>query len=281
MILLKVNFWTRVLDCTVIVLINISVIVMGIWLSIIPIAKNKNYYVNRYEENEVAIRIIERTYPGVDIDDAIDKIAQVNIDYFFGNLEEYQVEINGIKLFNEYEVRHMKDVKDLFVVGQTLAVIFLMILIACFFYVCRYFRRLRKVVVNTTLCFYGAIIILLILFVIWSYNTYMTDEYKEYNTFFTYAFINFHKIIFFYDHDKYLLATSQGEYEGVLWTMTRFMNSEFFMEIGITIAIVVVLFILLWIGIIITYYCLYPKICKKVDEVHERAKEFSQVEHTT
>ena len=109
----------------------------------------------------------------------------------------------------------------------------------------------------------------------------MTDEYKEYNTFFTYAFINFHKIIFFYDHDKYLLATSQGEYEGVLWTMTRFMNSEFFMEIGITIAIVVVLFILLWIGIIITYYCLYPKICKKVDEVHERAKEFSQVEHTT
>ena len=100
---MKVNFWTRVLDCTVIVLINISVIVMGIWLSIIPIAKNKNYYVNRYEENEVAIKIIERTYPGVDKDFAIDKIAQVNIDYFFGNLEEYQVEINGIKLFNEYE----------------------------------------------------------------------------------------------------------------------------------------------------------------------------------
>lgn len=278
---MKVSFWTRVVDCLVIVLINICVIVMGIWLSAIPIAKSKTYYIDRYKENPVAIKIINQKFPGVDVDEAIDKIAGVNIDYFFGNLEEYQVEINGVKLFNEYEVRHMKDVKDLFIVGQILACIFLFILIACVFYACRYFRRLRKVVVNTTLCFYGVVIILLGLFVLWGYNTYMTDEYKEYNTLFTYLFINFHKIIFFYDYDKFLLATSQEQYSGVLWTMTRFMNSDFFMEIGIRIAITVGVFVLLWVGIIITYYIMYPKICRKIDEIHERAKEFNQTEHSS
>ena len=277
---MKVSKWTKVLDVVVVVLMNISIIVMGLWLSIIPIAKDKDYYVERYKENLTAKHIIETTYPGVDVDEAIDIIAEVNVDYFFGNKEEYQVEINGIKLFNEHEVRHMKDVKDLFIVGQILCVFFLMILIACAFYLCRYFRRLKKTVIFGTVGFYVGILVLLIIFIIWSNHTYMNDEYKEYNTFFTYAFINFHKIIFFYDYDKYLLATSQGPYEGALWTMTRFMNSDFFMEIGIRIAVTVGIFILIWIGIIITYSALYKKICKKVDEVHEQAKEFSITEHT-
>ena len=277
---MKISKWTKILDVIVVVLMNISVIVMGLWLSIIPIAKDKNYYINRYKENETAIKIIKNTYPIVDVDEAIDIIAEVNVDYFFGNKEEYQVEINGIKLFNENEVRHMKDVKDLFIVGQILCILFLIILIGCAFYLCRYFRRIRKTLIIGTMGFYVGVLLLVLLFVIWSYNTYMNDPAKDYNSFFVFAFINFHKIIFFYDYDKFLLATSQGPYYGALWTMTRFMNSEFFFEIGIRIAVTVGIFILIWVGIIIAYSLLYNKICKKVDEVHERAKEFSISEHT-
>ena len=88
---MKVSKWTKVLDVVVVVLMNISIIVMGLWLSIIPIAKDKDYYVERYKENLTAKHIIETTYPGVDVDEAIDIIAEVNVEYFFGNKEEYKV----------------------------------------------------------------------------------------------------------------------------------------------------------------------------------------------
>lgn len=269
------KFWSNFLDVVVIIFVNIAVIVMGIWLSVIPIAKNKNYYVKRFSQNEVAINIIEERFPGADVDEVIDKVASINIDYFFGDATEYQVEINGVKLFNEYEVRHMEDVMDLFVVGQSLAVIILMLLIASIFYLGIRFKNIRYKLVITTIGFYIGVLLLILLFILWSYNTYQNDEFKDYNNFFIYAFINFHKIIFFYDYDKYLLATSQGPYNGVLWTMTRFLNSEFFMGVGITIAIAILISIILWISVIVVIYKLHPKIVKKLEENDERNKEFT------
>lgn len=263
------------LDILVITITNICIIVFGIWISAIPVTKSKSFYLNQFEKNTYAEKRIERWYPGVDGKEVMDNVADITIEYYFGNAEEYQLIVDGEEFFNEYEVRHMKDVKDLYVGGQIIAVICFMGLIACFFYLAKHFRRIKRRIVFTTLGFYSVVIILIGLFVLYSYLQY---DKGMFSSFFQSLFINFHHIIF-PNEDKFLLATSQGPYEGVLYTLTSILNLDFFMNAGIIIGVVTGIVILIWFIIIFIFTKLHNRIAKKVDIMHERASIFEQRMH--
>lgn len=265
----------KILDALVIIFTNFFIIVFGIWVSAIPITKSKSFYMNHFSENEQAKAYVNYYYE-IDPMELMEQIADITIDYYFGNASEYQVMVEGEALFNEYEVRHMKDVKDLYIIGQIIAVISFFLLIACIFYLGRHFRRIRKKLIIYTAVFYGILVILVGAFMIWSYNTMMDYVQKGYTRdYFTYVFINFHHLIF-PNQDKFLLATSQGKYSNALYTLTTFLDSQLFMDAGIIIGVVTISLVLIWLAIIILFYVMHPKICKKVDEIHERARN-SQV----
>ena len=229
-----------------------------------------------FNENENAKYVLE-CYYHEDPMTIMEKTADITINYYFGNEKEYQIVVDGVPFFNEYEVRHMADVKELYIKGQIIAVISFFTLLACLFYMARWFRRLRKKVLIYTGCFYGLLFILVGAFLLWGYIDYKNDKYG--NGYFVNLFINFHHLIF-WNNDKFLLATSQGPYSGALYTLTTILDTKLFMDAGITIAITTLSAILLWFTTIIAFYRLHPKITRKVDEIHERArssqKEFNQ-----
>lgn len=265
----------KILDALVIIFTNLFIIIFGIWISAIPITKSKSFYMSHFEENIRAKNFVMDNY-NANPDKVMEDVADITIDYYFGNAKEYQVIVDGENLFNEYEVRHMKDVLDLYVLGQIIAVISFFLLIACIFYLGRHFRRIKNKILIYTGIFYGILIILIGLFMIWSYNTmnyYVALGYTD--DYFTYLFINFHHLIF-PNNDKFLLATSQGPYTGALNTLTTFLDSNLFMDAGIIIGIVTVLVVLLWFIIIIAFSKLHGKIVQKVDEIHERARNSQQ-----
>lgn len=263
------------LDVLVIILTNICIIVFGIWISAIPVTKSKTFYLNQFDDNQIVHRRLERWYPNEDPDKILNDIADLTINYYFGNAEEYQYYIDGEEFFNEHEVRHMKDVKDLYVGGQIIAVICFFILIACIFYLAKHFRRIKRRIVFTTLGFYLAVIIALGGFVLYCYTLYSNGVY---DSFFRSLFINFHHIIF-PNEDKFLLATSQGPYNGALYTLTTILDLNFFMNAGIIIGIVTGAVILIWFIIIAIFVIKHKRIAKKVDDMHERAKTFEQRMH--
>lgn len=264
------------LDVFIIAVTNICIIIFGIWISAVPVTKSKSFYTNQFEDNSVAVRRIERRYDNVDGKEVMDAVADLTIDYYFGNTKEYQLMIGDEELFNEYEMRHMEDVKVLYVGGQIIAVIAFMILIACLFYLARHFRRIKKRLVFTTLGVYVAILVFLGIFVLISYNQYVESDGQM--TFFYSLFVNFHHLIF-PNEDKFLLATSQGPYQGKLYMLTSILNTEFFMNAGIIIGIVTVSVVLIWFITIFVFCKKHKKICMKVDSMHERAKDFEQRMH--
>ncbi len=267
---------TAALDIIVIFVANFCIFVFGIWISAIPITKSKSFYMRHFNENENAKYVLE-CYYHEDPMTIMEKTADITINYYFGNEKEYQIVVDGVPFFNEYEVRHMADVKELYIKGQIIAVISFFTLLACLFYMVRWFRRLRKKVLIYTGCFYGLLFILVGAFLLWGYIDYKNDKYG--NGYFVNLFINFHHLIF-WNNDKFLLATSQGPYSGALYTLTTILDTRLFMDAGITIAITTLSVILLWFATIIVFYRLHPKITRKVDEIHERArssqKEFNQ-----
>lgn len=269
------NTRTTIEDAIVIFFTNLFIIIFGIWVSVIPITKSKSFYMSHFEKNEYLKLYIEMRYK-TDATDLLEKVADTTIDYFFGNLEEYQIEVDGELLFNEYEVRHMKDVKDLYIIGQIIGVISFFLLIACIFYLGKHFRRIRKKIIKYTACFYGFLLLFIIIFMIWGYFTLC--KYRNYGysvSYFLALFINFHRLIF-PDTDKFLLATSQGPYDDVLYTLTFILDNQLFFDAGMIIGIVTISFIIIWFIIITVFYKLHPKICKKVDEIHERARNSKQ-----
>ena len=264
-----------ILDILVIAITNICVIVFGIWISAVPVTKSKSFYMNQFKDNNVAVQRIERWFPGVDGEQVMEDVADLTIDYYFGNTEEYQLIVDGEEFFNEYESRHMEDVKVLYVGGQIIAVICFFALIACLFYLAKHFRRIKRRIVFTTLGFYLVVILAIGIFALMCYIQY---DNGKYSSFFQSLFINFHHIIF-PSEDKFLLATSQGPYVGALYRLTTILNLDFFMNAGIIIGIVTGAVVLLWFISIFIFTKLHHKIAKKVDKMHERAYMFEQKMH--
>lgn len=261
-------------DCMVIFIVNLCVIIFGIWISAIPLTKSKNFYMSHFEHNQAAINHLQSDHMFKDYDPYVilEDVAEITIDYYFGNSKEYQVMIDGTPLFNEDEVRHMKDVKDLYVGGQIIAVIAFVLMVGGLFYLAIHFRRIRKRLVVVTCVFYGVVILLVGAFFLWGYISYINAPELERNAngYFVYAFINFHYLLFPFNPDKVALATGQNGYD--IYTLTRILDDKLFMDAGIIIGIVTFCVIILWFIVIIAFYKLHKKLAKKVDEIHEQAR---------
>lgn len=251
----------RALDKIAVLVFNFSIIVFAIWISAIPITKSKSFYMNHFGENTRALKIYTI--------DELEKVADITIDYYFGNAEEYQVILdNGVALFNEDEVRHMADVKVVYITGQVIAVISFLLMLASALYIIRRFRKVSKDLLIFTGVFYGIVLILIGAFLLWGYVNYRNDPYH--NSYFVHIFTNFHYLIFPFQPDKVALATGQNGYD--IETLTLILNTDVFMDAGIIIGSVVVVSIILWWAIAIILHIYRHKIIKKVDEIHERAR---------
>lgn len=271
----KIN---NIVDVLVIFIANFSVIVFGIWISAIPITKSKNFYMSHFNQNEIAKSHLtqDHMFPDQDPNTILEDVADITIDYYFGNASEYQVTINGVNLFNKDEVRHMKDVKELYINGQIIAVVSIILLVGCLFYLAIHFRRLKKKMIIVTCTFYGILLLLVAGFFLWGYISYYnaSASQKEANGYFGFAFLNFHYLLFPFDHDKVMLATGQNGYD--LYTLTRILNSDLFMDAGIIIGIVVVSTIIIWFTIVILFYKFHAKLTRKIDKLHEQARIASE-----
>lgn len=251
----------RALDKIVVLVFNFSIIVFAIWISAIPITKSKSFYMNHFKENTAALRYYEI--------EELEKVADITIDYYFGNAKEYQVVFeNGYKIFNDDEVRHMADVKVVYIVGQVLAVISFLLMLASALYIIRRFRKVSQDLLIFTGVFYGIVLLLVGAFLLWGYFNYRNDPYN--NTYFVHIFTNFHYLIFPFQPDKVALATGQNGYD--ITTLVTILNTKLFMDAGIIIGCVVAVSVVLWWAIAIVLHIYRHKIIKKVDEIHERAR---------
>lgn len=280
---MKKNKLNSVIDILVILIVNFCVIVFGIWVSAIPLTKSEKFYNRHFENNETAKTHLTSSwmFPDEDPLEIMEKVRDITIEYYFGNAEEYQVYVGkeDKALFNEDEVRHMKDVKELYVGGQIIAIISFILLVGGLFYLAFHFRRIRKKLLWVSISFYGIVIILIGAFFLWGYVSYKNDSLinQANNGYFPYAFVNFHKLLFPFDADKVALATGQNGYD--IYTLTRILDSNLFMSAGIIIGIVLATVVIIWFSLIIVFYKLHPKLVKKVDEIHERARYTSESFH--
>lgn len=186
---------------------------------------DKNFYMNKYKE----YNIVDST--GINMDDLSD-ITDKLIGYLKDDTDNLHIErnINGTKqeVFGEREVLHMKDVKDLFLMGHTIRNIALLVVILSFIAL----RIKDKKIIGKTLIISSLIsfVLMIILFLL------MNTDFDKY-------FTHFHEI--FFTNDLWLLDPKTD-------VLIQMLPLEFFYSIAIKISsiFIVELILIIVIGLI-------------------------------
>lgn len=217
----------KILDKTVIILFFLGLIIIALYLAIIPIARNKQFYLNQFAKNQTT----EKTgYT----DDELSEIAQKIIDYLFEKTPslQYHVERLNEDVFSEDAIIHMEDVRYLFSLGRRATLIVAIITIAFLSYLIYRFAKLKRFIWRFSLLTWGLIFIFFVILIIWTLIIYNRDHYSS---FFEAGFILFHKLIF-PNKDKFDLAVTFPFDDKLIIILER----KFFEEISKYIGIIFV-----------------------------------------
>ena len=159
----------KVLDRFLIILFNICLLIVGIWISAIPIAKSKLYYKVQFKVNEIyshkddSGNIVQREFYFLNgeykeakfTDEQLNVMIDHIIEFLFGNKEDFTLELNqvevygkmqdNVNIFGEEAVVHMRDVKNLFIAYQIISVIGFLVLLAILAYLILRIGQVRKI----------------------------------------------------------------------------------------------------------------------------------------
>jgi integral membrane protein (TIGR01906 family) len=145
----------KLLHRTVIIIASISLILFLFYLSIMPIAMTKSFYLNQYRHyhaDEVTGYSMEQ----------LSDITDTMLDYLKGKRDSMQVIIDGQEVFSEQAIDHMADVRVLFIGGRKAAWIDFGVLLLAVAYIIYFFKDLNQMLLKTFLASAGAFMIIVI-----------------------------------------------------------------------------------------------------------------------
>lgn len=234
----------KVFDKIVIIISSILLIILIGCLSVLPIAKSKSFFMKEHERNNVVDILNEYTftgqshtqfdengnevihyYPNYNIDESVVLEATEHIiDYLYhSDVESMQFQVQTpegeIDFFTTQAIIHMKDVKVLFIGGINLCFISLGLFLLCILYFIFRYKYVKKILYkwySITITIFISFILVVAIYAIFDFDG---------------AFTLFHYIIF--NSKDAEIAISFSYYD----TLTNVLTTEFFMHIGIIIAL--------------------------------------------
>lgn len=176
----------KILDRIAIILINIAIIIaMAVGPALI-LAGSPSYYRNQFEKNGIYSEIDEdgkiTPHPiyflggesgrrGYFKDEQLNAIADHIVDFIFGDTESFElvmddVVVNGrleddVRIFGDAAVTHMDDVKSLMLFGKWASIFSVILLPFLIAYVIWRRREMGRIVLQYSVIFFGALLLLL------------------------------------------------------------------------------------------------------------------------
>ena len=211
----------KVLDKIIIVLTNVFLLIIAAFIITVPLTGSKNFYLYEFEKNNTSINT---GYSEEELGDIADSI----INFLMDKSDNMQIIINNAPVFSNQAINHMKDVKDLYIGGQKIAIIAVVLFVICCSYLIIFHKRLRDFLFKYSAITIGVFAIILLLFAIFA----IID--------FNNAFIFFHKVIF-PDEQKFRDAffgsiSNYNELPGINNQMlVLILDEQLFMDCGLII----------------------------------------------
>lgn len=270
----------KLLDRILILIFTMCLIIVSIWFSAVPIAKNATYYhfqfdVNKIYEHEnsegekvqTVFYYLDGKYQKVKFtDEQLDMMVDHIIEFLFGNKESFEltlddvevydrstnqyVKMNDVSIFGDAAVTHMHDVKQLFIIFQIISVIAFVMVIGLFAYILIRLSQVRKILFEYTMLFYAGFVTILSIYLtitfVGAVSRYGTNINLD--NFTSIAWEYFHFFFFPFQPDKI-----QGSFFNDI--LTEILTLDLFV-----FAVGVVIFVLTSIQCIWLTFCLIVKI---------------------
>lgn len=174
----------KILDRILIIIFNICLVIVGLWISIIPITKSESYYKMQFKINDVyehpdengemtktVFRFLNGQYQrALFTDEQLDEMITHIIDFLFNDKESFYLELDdvlvynsavgdyvvtdNVSIFGEEAVTHMDDVKNLFILFQIVSVIAFLMFLGILAYLLLRINRVRHILLEYTAIFY-------------------------------------------------------------------------------------------------------------------------------
>lgn len=218
----------KILDRFLIILFNICLLVVGIWISAVPIAKSKLYYKIQFKVNEIyshkddSGQKIQKEFYFLNgeyqeakfTDEQLDIMIDHIIDYLFGNKENFELQLQNVwvdgetieekvSIFGKQAVDHMKDVKNLFITYQIISVICFLVLLAILAYLMLRIGQVRKILYKYTFVWYFIFCLSLgSFFLITAIHTFREYGTFDFDTYFYTMWGDVHYLLFPFQPDK-------------------------------------------------------------------------------
>lgn len=200
----------KILDRILILIFTMCLIIVSIWFSAVPIAKNASYYHLQFKVNDIyehensegetvqtVFYYLDGKYQKAKFtDEQLDAMVDHIIDFLFGNKESFELELEGVSVYNKstgtYEVieepvsifgeaavTHMNDVKQLFIIFQIISVIAFVMVLGIFAYILIRISQVRKIMFEYTMLFYAGFVTILSIFGVITFLNFVADVLKH------------------------------------------------------------------------------------------------------
>lgn len=238
----------KILDRAAVLILNLSLLVVFIITPALITAGNHDYYKAQFEKNGIYSRTdengIERKrtvfYIGGDYqntaqfeNEQLDELSKHIIDYLFGDKESFSLTMDGVLLNGTYQdgvnifgdtaVSHMKDVKVLMRAALIAAIICAVLLAIALTYIIARRKFTARFLLKYTLIFYGVIVCLILLFLLitlidgWSILRRYPDAFTDI------LWENVHHILFPFQPEKFENSFFND-------TLTQILTLELFLD---------------------------------------------------
>lgn len=268
----------KILDRAMILIFNVCLLLVAVWISAIPIAKNPSYYHFQFKVNGIYQSVDEEgnaiqkpiRYLGGEYskyakysDEQLNVIIEHIIDFLFNDKEEFGLEMenvyvsnskNGeyklvdkVQVFGDVAISHMNDVKQVFIIYQIISVIAFVMLIGIGAYLLLRIGQVRKILFEYTMLFYGIFISICSIFLMinfiyaikeWNDNSYYLNFADQYIDTF---WRNIHWLFFLFQPDKV-----NGSFFND--TLTMILTTDLFITAVVLVVLAIILLQVLWLG---------------------------------
>ncbi len=287
----------KVLDRCLIIVFNLCLLLVAVWVSAVPIAKNPAYYHFQFRVNDIygyvddngdtiarPLKYIGGTNKYAKYtDEQLDVIIDHIIDYLFNDKDDFALELENVEVssryngeyelqekvdvFGEKAITHMQDVKQLFIIYQIVSVIAFVVMLGIGAYLLLRIGQVRKILFEYTMLFYGLFISICSIFVMVNFALAII-EYQEsssqsvMNFFSTFEYVlwqNIHWLFFPFQPDKV---------EGSFFndTLTSVLTTDLFITAVIIVLVVIALLQILWLSFTVVMKLFGGRIAYKIKE---------------
>lgn len=228
----------KVLHKIVITIASISLLLLLFYVSVMPIAMSKWFYMMNYKSyhaDEATGYTMEQ----------LSEITDVMLDYFKDKIDSMQVIIDGEEVYSKQAIDHMADVKVLFVGSRKLAWWVFGFFLLELAYIIYFFKDLKHYLFKTIMVASGVAIGIVALA-----GVFAAVNFED-------AFVLFHKIIF----------PNQEKFENAFFPADDFLINMLQADIFFNFAFVIIITFVILIALVVTGLLIFQK--KYIERAHE------------